>query len=125
MNKIDELRDLTVEKLQAQLLSLRKEQFNLRMKRASGSLDKPHLIKVVRRSIARVKTLLTEKKGDVELLAKALLKKEVLFKSDVEALIGKRAFEDKKTLDLPLPEDTVMEEPDTSLPEELINPPKI
>ncbi|MFZ4057388.1 MAG: AAA family ATPase, partial [Ferruginibacter sp.] len=40
--------------------------------------------------------LLTEKKDDVEKLAKELLKKEVLFKSDVEALIGKRPFEEKK-----------------------------
>src|SRR5258706_1657075 len=46
------------------------------------------------------KKLLTEKKGDVELLAKELLKKEVLFKSDVEALIGKRPYEEKKTLDV-------------------------
>ncbi|MBY0476396.1 MAG: ATP-dependent zinc metalloprotease FtsH [Chitinophagaceae bacterium] len=47
----------------------------------------------------RTKTLLTEKKADVEILAKALLEKEVLFQSDVEALIGKRPFEHKKLLD--------------------------
>ena len=47
----------------------------------------------------RTKALLTEKKGDVEILAKALLEKEVLFQSDVEALIGKRPFEHKKLLD--------------------------
>ena len=47
----------------------------------------------------RTKELLTEKKGDVEKLAKALLEKEVLFQSDVEALIGKRPFEHKKLLD--------------------------
>ncbi|HTH32504.1 MAG TPA: ATP-dependent zinc metalloprotease FtsH, partial [Lacibacter sp.] len=47
----------------------------------------------------RTKALLTEKKGDVEKLAKALLEKEVLFQSDVEALIGKRPFEHKKLLD--------------------------
>ena len=49
----------------------------------------------------RTKKLLTEKKGEVEKLAKELLKKEVLFKSDVEALIGKRPYEEKKTLDVP------------------------
>lgn len=46
----------------------------------------------------RTKELLTEKKADVEKLATALLEKEVLFQSDVEALIGKRPFEEKKPL---------------------------
>ncbi|RUR13434.1 50S ribosomal protein L29 [Legionella sp. km772] len=63
MKKIDELRNLTADELQSELLSLRKEQFNLRMKKASGSLDKTHLITMVRKSVARVKTLLTEKAG--------------------------------------------------------------
>jgi large subunit ribosomal protein L29 len=63
MKKIDELRNLTSEELQTELLSLRKEQFNLRMKKASGSLDKTHLITMVRKSVAKVKTMLTEKAG--------------------------------------------------------------
>lgn len=63
MKKIEELRNLTADELQNELLSLRKEQFNLRMKKASGSLDKTHLITMVRKSVARVKTLLTEKAG--------------------------------------------------------------
>ncbi len=63
MKKLNELRDLSVEELQTELLSLRKEQFNLRMKKASGSLDKTHLITRVRKSVAQVKTLLTEKAG--------------------------------------------------------------
>ena len=46
----------------------------------------------------RTKDLLTEKKGDVEKLAEALLTKEVLFQSDVEALIGKRPYEEKKAV---------------------------
>lgn len=48
----------------------------------------------------KTKELLTEKKAQVEKLAEALLEKEVLFQSDVEALIGKRPFTDKKTLDV-------------------------
>lgn len=47
----------------------------------------------------KTKKLLSEKKLQVEKLAEALLEKEVLFQSDVEALIGKRPFEEKKTLD--------------------------
>lgn len=63
MKKIEELRNLNTKELQDELLSLRKEQFNLRMKKASGSLDKTHLITMVRKSVARVKTMLTEKAG--------------------------------------------------------------
>lgn len=63
MKKIDELRNLDTAGLQDELLSLRKEQFTLRMKKASGSLDKTHLITMVRKSVARVKTMLTEKAG--------------------------------------------------------------
>ncbi len=63
MKKLNELRDLSCDELRNELLSLRKEQFNLRMKKASGSLEKPHLITMVRKSVARVKTLLTEKAG--------------------------------------------------------------
>ncbi len=44
--------------------------------------------------------LLTEKKKEVEILAKELLDKEVLHKSDVELLIGKRPFEEKKLLEI-------------------------
>ena len=91
----------------------------------TGKMIDEEVRKLIENAYIRTKELLTEKKGDVELLAKELLKKEVLFKSDVESLIGKRAFEEKKALDIPAPEAAVLEEPDTSLPEELINPPKI
>jgi cell division protease FtsH len=47
----------------------------------------------------RTKSLLREKKPLVERLAEALLEREVLFQSDVEALIGKRRYEEKKALD--------------------------
>ena len=46
--------------LQAELLELRKEQFNLRMQRGTGQLTNPARFKVVRRQIARVKTRLNE-----------------------------------------------------------------
>ena len=54
--------------------------------------------KLVDIAYEKTKQLLTEKKADVEKLANALLEKEVLFQSDVEALIGKRPFEEKKSL---------------------------
>lgn len=63
MKNVEELRGLSTEELQAELISLRKEQFTLRMKKANGSLDKTHLITMVRKTIARVKTIMTEKVG--------------------------------------------------------------
>jgi cell division protease FtsH len=55
--------------------------------------------KLIDAAYARTKSLLIERKVEVEKLAKALLEKEVLFQSDVEELIGKRPFEHKKLLD--------------------------
>ena len=63
MKKIDELRSLTIDELQNELLVLRKEQLSLRMRKASGSLDKTHLITLLRKAVARIKTMLTEKAG--------------------------------------------------------------
>jgi cell division protease FtsH len=54
--------------------------------------------KLIDEAYIKTKHLLVEKKTDVEKLANALLEKEVLFQSDVEALIGKRPFEEKKSL---------------------------
>ncbi len=55
--------------------------------------------------------LLTEKREDVEKLANALLEKEVLFQSDVETLIGKRPFEEKKLLETKEEEVVINHEP--------------
>ena len=46
--------------LRSELLELRKEQFNLRMQRATGQLANPSRFKMVRRQIARVKTRINE-----------------------------------------------------------------
>ena len=58
-----ELRDKNVAELNQELLDLLREQFNLRMQQATGQLAKPHLVCVVRKNIARVKTVLNEKAG--------------------------------------------------------------
>ena len=63
MKTNEELRQLSTDELKAELLKLRKDQFNLRMKKASGSLDKTHVVTQVRRTIARVKTIMTQKVG--------------------------------------------------------------
>jgi large subunit ribosomal protein L29 len=61
--KASELKAKSVEELKAELLGLLREQFNMRMQAATGQLAQTHLLKTVRRDIARVKTILTEKAG--------------------------------------------------------------
>ncbi|MFT5277363.1 MAG: large subunit ribosomal protein L29 [Glaciecola sp.] len=56
-----ELREKNVEELNAELVNLLREQFNLRMQHSTGQLEKTDQIRTVRRSIARVKTILTQK----------------------------------------------------------------
>ena len=59
--EVNELRDKSVEELQAQLRDLYKDQFNNRMQSATGQLGQVHLLKAVRQDIARVKTIIAEK----------------------------------------------------------------
>jgi len=62
--KANELREKTVEQLNEQLLDLLRDQFNLRMQKATGQLNQSHLLTQVRRDIARVKTVLNQKAGE-------------------------------------------------------------
>lgn len=63
---IDDLRQSSAPELQKELQALLKEQFNLRMQKGSGQTIKPHLFSKVRKQIARIKTIMTQKvaKGD-------------------------------------------------------------
>lgn len=63
--KATELRKQSDSQLQQELLQLRKEQFNLRMQAASGQLPRPHQFTQVRKNIARLKTVLGEKRANV------------------------------------------------------------
>ena len=71
-------------------------QFTKPFSEETGKLIDEEVRKLIEVAYVRTKALLTEKKDAVELLAKQLLEKEVLHQSDVEELIGKRPFEDKK-----------------------------
>jgi large subunit ribosomal protein L29 len=62
--KAIELREKSVEELQQEQLSLLEKQFKLRMQGASGQLSQTHELGLVRRNIARVKTILREKQGN-------------------------------------------------------------
>jgi large subunit ribosomal protein L29 len=56
-----DVRAKTPDELSTMLLDLRKEQFNLRFQRATGQQENTSRVKVVRRDIARVKTILAER----------------------------------------------------------------
>jgi large subunit ribosomal protein L29 len=58
MKRAQELRGKTADELNDELMSLRKEQFNLRFQRATGQLNNTARVRTVRRDIARIKTLL-------------------------------------------------------------------
>ena len=58
--KLNDLRKKSENELAEELLGLRKEQFNLRMQRATGQLSRPDQFSKVRKNIARIKTLLGE-----------------------------------------------------------------
>ena len=62
--KIEEYRKKTSEELKNELNNLVKERFNLRIQRGSGLNPKPHLFAINKKSIARIKTILNEKKTD-------------------------------------------------------------
>ena len=61
--KAKELREKSVQQLNEQLLGLLRDQFNLRMQKATGQLGQSHLLSQVKRDIARVKTVLTQQAG--------------------------------------------------------------
>ena len=62
MSKATELRTKTADELTTMLLDLRKEQFNLRFQRATGQQEGFSRVRIVRREIARVKTIMTERR---------------------------------------------------------------
>lgn len=59
--KIADIRSKTVDQLSDELATLRKEQFNLRFQRASGQLENVARIRIVRRDIAKIMTVLADR----------------------------------------------------------------
>ena len=60
---VSDVRAMTADQLNEELLKLKKEQFNLRFQEATGQLEKTARIREVRRDIARVKTIMVENKS--------------------------------------------------------------
>jgi large subunit ribosomal protein L29 len=65
MIRASELRQKSGEDLNKLLLDLRREQFNLRMQKGSGQAVRPSRIRALRHEIARIKTVMNEKRGGV------------------------------------------------------------
>lgn len=59
--KIQEIREMTVKELVSRKRELQQEAFNLRIQQQGGQLEKSHLLRVIRRDIARIETAITEK----------------------------------------------------------------
>ncbi len=59
--KIAEIKELTAKELVARKRELREEAFNLRIQQQSGQLEKPHMLRTLRRNIARIETVLSRK----------------------------------------------------------------
>ena len=60
--KASELKTKSEAELKAELMRLRREQFHTRMQKASGQLGQPHLLRELRRDIARIKTVQKQQK---------------------------------------------------------------
>ncbi|MFZ0205857.1 MAG: 50S ribosomal protein L29 [Roseiarcus sp.] len=61
--RLSDIRVMTEDQLEDEALKLKKEQFNLRFQRASGQLQNTAHVRVVRRDIARVKTIAAQKRA--------------------------------------------------------------
>ena len=61
--KTADVRAMTIDQLDDEVLKLKKEQFNLRFQRASGQLENTSRVREVRRDIARIKTVQTQKRN--------------------------------------------------------------
>ena len=58
--KTSDIRKMTAEEINSKIAEIKNELFELRMKQATGSLEKPHKINSLRKDVARLKTVLSE-----------------------------------------------------------------
>lgn len=61
--KVSELRAKSAEELTSTMVQIYRDQFNLKIQKATGQLSKPHQIKLNRRNIARIHTILAQKEA--------------------------------------------------------------
>ena len=60
--KVKEIRELTTEQIEAKIVESKDEIFKLRMQQATGNLEKPSRIHELRKDVARMKTILAERR---------------------------------------------------------------
>ena len=76
--KSADVRAMTLDQLDDEVLKLKKEQFNLRFQRATGQLENTSRVRVIRRDIARMKTIAAQKRVGAEPAAKTETAKKVV-----------------------------------------------
>ena len=64
--RLSDLKAMSDDQLSEELLKLKKEQFNLRFQKATGQLENTSRVRVVRRDVARVKTIAAQKRNDAK-----------------------------------------------------------
>ena len=69
--KVADVRAMTLDQLDDEVLKLKKEQFNLRFQRATGQLENTSRVRTIRRDIARMKTVAAQKRTGAEPVAAA------------------------------------------------------
>jgi large subunit ribosomal protein L29 len=72
--KASDIRVMTVDQIDDEVLKLKKEQFNLRFQRATGQLENTTRVRVVRRDVARLQTILRQKRAGGETAAAPVAK---------------------------------------------------
>jgi large subunit ribosomal protein L29 len=94
--KAADVRAMTLDQLDDEVLKLKKEQFNLRFQRATGQLENTSRVRVIRRDIARMKTIAAQKRaGMPEPVAKAAPKAEKTEKKKTKTAKPKAAAKPK------------------------------
>ncbi len=76
--KSADVRAMTLDQLDDEVLKLKKEQFNLRFQRATGQLENTSRVRVIRRDIARMKTIAAQKRVGAEPAVKSEAAKKVV-----------------------------------------------
>ena len=64
--KTSDIRKMTADEINSKIAEIKNELFELRMKQATGTLEKPHKINTLRKDVARLKTVLSEKNDGSE-----------------------------------------------------------
>lgn len=99
MTKISDVRALSADQINDEILKLKKEQFNLRFQRATGQLEKTERFREIRRTIARLLTVANERVQGREIGAKAVKAKDASSETTETKPAAKKTAAKKKAED--------------------------